>query len=343
MAYQLEDIADMVIASDRDRGRNKTTILAMDLQKYIALNELMVEHRVTLSGGTGYEWRLETNLGNSFRHCGIYDVNVPASPNVFVQASERWRGSTVNCVWDEFEFTSNMGENQILDLIESRKRNANLQAAKGMEDTVWSKPVDSTDNTTPLGIPYWIVKNNTTGFNGGNPSGFTSGCGGVSSSTYTAWANYTAQYTNVTKADLIRKLRAALYKTDFTLPVEAPQFVRGNQYAMYTNYAVVSAVQEIQESQNQNLGRDVASMDNGTVILKQIPMIPVPKLEADTDNPVYGINWDSLKFAVPDGWWDKVKTFRSPTQRNVIERHQDWKWNTICYDRRQNFVVALDT
>ncbi len=342
MAYQIEDIVDAVNATDRDRGRGPRTLLAMDLQKYYALPQLMKTKRVTYGDGTGFEWTLQTSLGNNARFCGLYDANSTAVPNVTVRAYESWRHATTSAAWDEHEFTMNMGESRIFDLIKMRIETSELELAKILEAAFWSKPTDSTDNTTPLGITYWIVKNNSTGFNGGNPSGFTSGAGHVSSSTYTAWANYTAQYTNVTKADLIRKLRAAMYKTDFESPVSVDQYVKGHDYGMYTTYSVVATMEEILESQNQNLGNDVASKD-GMVVIRRMPMVPVPQLDADTTNPVYGINWDSLKVAVMEGWSGKVRTMQSPTQRNVVQRHKDLTVNTVCYDRRQNFVVATNT
>lgn len=342
MAYQLDDITDLVNSTDRDRGRGKRTLLAMDLQKYLAMGELMKRHRVEFGSGYGFEWTIQTSLGNNARHCGIYDTDTVSVPNVTIRANSPWRQSTTSCAWDLNEFDANMSDARIFNLIELRKQTSELELAKLLEDCFWSKPTDSTDTTTPFGIQMWIVKNNSTGFNGTNPSGFTAGAGNVSSSAYTAWANYTAQYTNVTKSDLIRKLRAAMYKTDFTSPVSVGQYVAGKNYGMYTNYAVLSVMEELLESQNQNLGNDVASKD-GLVTIRRMPVVPVPKLEADTTNPFYGINWDSLKIAVKEGWWGKTVTKPSPTQRNVVRRFKDLAWNTICYDRRQNFVVALDT
>src|SRR5690606_3042281 len=104
------------------------------------------------------------------------------------------------------------------------------------------KPADSDDKLAPFGIPYWVVKDSTAGFNGGNPSGFSSGAGGLDSSRHTRWANYTDSYTNVTKADLIKKMRTAYRKIRFKSPMNVPDYRRGrgDQYRIYVNEETIS-------------------------------------------------------------------------------------------------------
>ena len=66
------------------------------------------------------------------------------------------------------------------------------------------------------------------------------------------WRNWVGKYTNVSKSDLIRKMREASAKTYFQPPVDGPFNNKSIDAAYYTTYAVVSKMEEILESQNQS-------------------------------------------------------------------------------------------
>jgi hypothetical protein len=178
---------------------------------------------------------------------------------------------------------------RILDILKIRRIDAMISLTELMETAFWSFPT-STDDVTPYGIAYWIVKagmSTTGGFNGTLQSGYTT-VGGVNPTTYPRWRNWNCQYTVVSKDDLIRKWREAATKTDFTPPVDGiPTFNTGDQYGFYSNYAVIGALEEVLEAQNDDLGEDVASMD-GRAVFRRSPVNYVPKLDADTTGPVYG-------------------------------------------------------
>jgi hypothetical protein len=185
----------------------------------------------------------------------------------------------------------------------------------------------------------WIVKNATEGFNGGAPTGYTTI--GLNPTTYPRWQNWTAQYTAVTRDDFIRKARKAATFTNFKPPVEGiPTFHTGNAFGYYTNYGVIGPLEEALESQNDNLGNDVASKD-GQVMFRRTTVTWVPILERDTTNPFYGVNWGSFKTMILNGWWMKETNVPIyPGQHTVSAHFLDSTYNFVARNRRCHFVIA---
>lgn len=343
MALQADSISDLITLTLKDLGRGNWTMLATDLQEYVILPQILKQERVIFDGGYGHQFNIMTATSGAAANVGLFKVDTVNVNDVMTTGTAPWRHTTVNYAFDEREIKMNSGAAQIVNLIKVRRADGMTDLAKKMETNGWSKPVDSTNTTDPFGIPYWIVKNNTTGFNGGAPTGFTGGAAGVSSTTYTAWANYTAQYTNVTKADFVAKVRKALTFTNFKPPIEVPQYNTGSRYMLATNYSVIGACETLAEQQNDNLGNDVASKD-GQVMIRRTPLTWVPKLESDTTNPIYGINWGVFKVAFLQGeYLNETGPIMAPNQHRTRQVHVDLTYNFVCYDRRQNFVIATGT
>jgi hypothetical protein len=178
------------------------------------------------------------------------------------------------------------------------------------------------------------------GFNGGNPTGFSSGAAGVSSTTYPRWRNWTFGYSQVTTDDLVRKVKKALAFTHFQAPVPHPELGFGkSDYTIYTTYRVQEPLERLAESRNDNLGKDVARYMN-SVTIGGVPVKWVPYLEAnDTSDPLYGVNWKVFRPFVKKG----ANMRRNPPkpaarQHTVREVHIDNWMNYICYNRRMLFV-----
>ena len=73
----------------------------------------------------------------------------------------------------------------ILDLINDRRVEATVELAEEIEDKFWALNPGSTSDH-PLGVKSWIVRSTETtfGFNGGNPTNYTGGIGGLNSTTF---------------------------------------------------------------------------------------------------------------------------------------------------------------
>jgi len=337
---QADDIVDLITITQRDLGRLRWTDLSYDLQEYVALPSILQKEKVTYSSGYGMQWNVMTGTSGATRDVGLYEVDSVNVSDVMTTANIPWRHMTTNYAIERREISMNTGPAQIVDLVKIRRHDAMVDLAKHLETRFWSKPDTSADNLKIYGVPYWIVYNATEGFNGGNPSGFASGAAGIDSTTTPNWSNWSAQYTNVSSTDLIRKWRKAATFTKFMAPQPSPSYGTGARYGYYTNYDVIGPLEEVLESQNDNLGNDIASKD-GKLLFRQIPVTWVPFLEDRAGDPIYGINWGQFKPAFLSGEYLReegpVKASNQPT---VFQTHVDLTMNIMCTDRRSNFVLA---
>ncbi len=97
------------------------------------------------------------------------------------------------------------------------------------------------------------------------------------------------------------------------------------------------------ESQNDNLGMDVDSMD-GKPVFRRTPITWIPQLDNDTTNPVYGINWGEFHTAGLRQWWLKETQIPiQPNQHTVSSTHTDCTFQWLTRDRRRHFVLATNT
>ena len=340
MALQAADIQDIVNTTLPHLGKMKLTEIATDLQEYVALPQLMNKNRVD-DTGRSIEWRVMKSHSGAAKNVGLYNQdNLNVADNIVV-ATIPWRHTTTNYSFDERENAMQGSPAEILNIIKVRRADARIALTELVEDNFWDKPTDSSDTLQPFGIFYWLVRNATAGFNGGNPSGFTSGAGNISSSTYSRWSNYTDQYVNVSRADLQKKLRSACRKTKFRSPMNHAKNDGLDDYSMYINNDTIESMEELAEEQNDRIGFDLASaMDRTT--FKRIPLVYTPQLDSDTTNPVVGINWGTFKFCILPGFYLKESGAKvAPNQHNVVENHVDLSWNLKCMNRRRNFLMYV--
>ena len=333
---------DLVQTTLRNLGKPNFTEIATDLQDHTAMQSLLKKDRVTFQGGVGAQWDVMVNHSGSAANVGLGASDNVSIVDTMVQATADWRNTTANWSVIGQEVSMNQGEARIVDLIKERRIACMIALAELMESNFWGPPVASDDQVTPWGVNTWIVKNATEGFNGGAPSGFTTI--GLNPTTYPRWKNWTAQYASVSRDDFIRKARKAATFTRFKPPVEGiPTFNTGDRYGYYTNYGVIGPLEEALESQNDNLGEDVASQD-GKVMFRRVGVVWVPKLEADTTNPFYGINWGYFKTVILSGWWLKETSVPIyPGQHTVSAHFLDCTYQWITRNRRCHFVIATGT
>lgn len=342
MVLQATQLNDLIVTTLRDLGKPKFTEITSDLQKHTAMRNLLKKNRVSLQGGYGVQWDVMVNHSGSAQNVGLGASDNVSIVDTMVQATADWRNTTANWSIIGQEIDMNREPARIVNLLQVRRLACMISLAELMENNFWGPPVSSSDDVTPWGVNMWIVKNATEGFNGGAPSGYTSI--GLNPTTYPRWKNWTGQYTTVSKDDLIRKLRKMATFTDFMPPVDGiPTFNTGDSYGFYTNYGVIGPMEEILEGQNDNLGTDIASMD-GKVTFRRSPLQWVPKLEADTTNPVYSINWGEFKTIILSGWWLKETNVPIyPGQHTVSAHFLDCTYQWCCKNRRSMGVLATGT
>jgi hypothetical protein len=244
-------------------------------------------------------------------------------------------------IYDQREPAFQRGGTGIVDLVNTRYVAMMVSFYELLEEILWSKPTDSTDTKTPYGLAYWIVKNATEGFNGGNPAGFTDGRAGISTGTYARFANYTAKYVAVSKEDLIRKMRKAHRRTAFRSPIShAVPSLSGMGNGIYANDTVIGLLEEILETQNMNLGNDIASKD-GKTLFKGSPITYAPKLDGDSSDPIYMIDWKTIVCGVLEGWENNLSKPEPVPGKHLVRRVDlDCSLNMVCTDPRRQAVIS---
>ncbi len=343
MALTPDQVSDFVNLTLSNFKTNKWTDISLEHTHYVSA-DLVTEKKVEERGGKDISFRLQTrNTGNA-RNSGLYQQDQTSVEDVTVSASVPWAMQTVNYSYDIYEDLFQSDRETIVRELLVREHDAMNSMAELNEENLWSAP-SGTSDTRPMGIPFWLQKDATTtvdgAFNGGNPSGFSAGCAGLSSTDYPKWKNWTFGYTSATSDDLVRKVKAAITKTSFVPPVPHPTlgFSKDMNYVIYTTYRVTEPLERLAESRNDNLGADVARYMN-SVLIGGVPLKYVPYLEAnDTSDPLYGVNWQVFRPFVKKGCnMRRNPPKQAARQHTVREVHIDNWMNYICYDRRKCFV-----
>lgn len=337
MALTAEQIIDLTTTTLRELGRMKWTDISRDLQEYYFMPQIMQKERVSFQAGYGIQRSIQVSSNEAASHVGMFATDTVNVSDVMQTITVPWRHTTTNYAFERREIAMNRTPERIVELLKIRRKDAMGHLAEVMETAGWGKPTTSSDNTTPFGIKMWIVNNTSTGFNGGNPSGFTSGAGGLSSSTYPNWSNYTAQFANITKNDAVTKMRRAFRFIHFKNPVTIPTYDRGApRYGIYMDYPTLAALETLAENQNDMLGNDIASKD-GKTVFRGVEMNWVPQLDTDSlTTPIYFINWSVISPVFLRGeYLNESKPTNPSDQHTTFKVHIDLTWNTLCTDRRK--------
>ena len=355
MPLQATGVADVLISSLNNLGRLKFTDLMSPYQNTIALKRIFKKHKTKLEGGYGpeFQFNIMYNTNGSARHVPIGYVSVVDIPNVMTNGKMPWRHTTWNWAVERRVIAMNQGDARIVDMAMEQRMASFGDAIKLFETTLWTVPSATNFAINPVGIPYFVVKSSTDaagdttydGFNGTVPSGYTLVANIDPSATNTLrYRNYADAYVDISKVDLFRKLRRAHYKTDFMPLVDnMPTYALGDDFGLYTNYKVTARTEELLESQNENLGQDVASME-GRAMFARIPITPVKLLDGDTDDPLYLINWGELGAKALQGEWMNEKHFPAEANQPTISMtNTDCSWNLYCTNRRTQAVLSTGT
>lgn len=334
------NIGDLVATTLRDLGRLKFQNVAQDIQDYEVFTKWFRRDKVAFESGIGIQRTLMNALVEG-QHVGLLDEDAVDLPDVLDQLQVDWRHAQASWCFIYQEALMNRGRSLILNILEPRRAAALIGLVKTIEDKAWGSPPSSTDKVLPWGVQYWVVPNASTGFNGGAPSGHTT-VATVSLTDTPNFKNYTALYTTVSKSDLIKKMRAAHRKVRFKSPISINDYRngRGDRYRLYTNETVISDIEDVGEAQNENLGRDVAAMDN-TIVFRNHPIIWVPYLDANTNDPIYMLDHSTfMPVCLRGDYLRESQADRAPNQHNVFQFFVDLSYNYLCVDRRRNAVFA---
>lgn len=351
-----KDIEDMLTATYANEAKNNVVDISQELTEHIVMGYLMKAKGgvVIKKGGVGVDQTLMITHGNASKFIGEYDEDTVNVIDLLKKMHVDFTILTNGVAHTQSELSDNRGKERILNIIRPRRRAMYLDVAEKMERVFFQEP-NASDELTPWGLKYWFVKNATAGFNGGYPSGFTK-IGNIDLTLVPNFKNYTAAYTAISKTDLILQMKRAHRATKFKAPVNDAGF-RGDampkKRVYIANEDVMEGVENIAEGQNENLGNDMApkvagagkmglrSDGDGNVLFKSNPFIYSELLDDDTSDPVYGIDMSTFHVLIKQGDNMKLSDFRvAPNQSRVFKAVLYHRYQTICDNRRNNFVLA---
>lgn len=347
-----EGLNDLVKGTLRHLGRAKFQQIGQSLTDYYIFRQCFKKDRVTFDSGIGIQRTLMNRLSSQAAHVGLLDTDASDIPDLLVQMNIPWVHAKTQWSYLYQEGLVNRGEALVTRVIEPRRADAMISLAEEIENKAWSCPAMA-NTVDPYGIPYWVVKasSDTEGFNGGLPSDHTT-VAGVNLTTTPTFKNYNGQYVAVSKGDLIKKMRTAQRKTRFMSPIEDKDYTQGvgKNLRIYVNEATASDFEDVGEAQNENLGRDLAPMtvkandvksNDGVLTFRRHPIIYVPKLDADTSNPVYMLDHATfMPVALKGNWMRETGPVPNPLNHNGMRVFIDITYNYLMLDRRRNSVFS---
>lgn len=359
-AKTADEIVDLVHATQEKLiKRGALTNLMTDTTKFVGYTELLKRKQVKFQGGIDWRFDVIMDHNHTARHVGLYETDTANHVDALVKGVVSPRFTDASYVFDvhEPELQSGSAE-RIVEFVREKYMQAQQSAVELCETDIWGTPEYADDKKTPYGIKFWITRQSNAdaqtnalgGFDGKDPSLKTSASvstpktvarAGISSATYSRWANWAAQYAAVTKADLVAKMRKAARKIKFVSPIQmvpAPTLSSGT--GIYCGDNTLTALEDILEAQNMNLGNDLASKD-GKCVFKGAPIIYVPALDDDAGEPIYMLDWSTMGFGVTAGWFEKTSSpIIVPNMHNVRQVFLDSGWNMVATNLRNQAVIS---
>ena len=341
MGWQAEEIADVDTVVANHERRNSYTLLTTDLTDYVAWRRLMAK-KVEIRGGEYLTFNAKVAANDTAQLTALFDEIDVDQADLMKTGKVPWRHATNHYMFDEREPRLNCSKEDLVKIIKVRRADCREGFAVKGEGWFWAEPTgdEASEDAPPYGVKYWIQQDNTDtdgAIQGGNPTGFASGCAGLSSTTYPNWQNYSVGYDAISDDDFLELLIKAAAFTNFKNPVAVPGD-KPSRYGYYTNWTVFNALRKLAKANNDNLGYDLltkAAMFNGSAVEY------VPHLNADTTtNPFYGIDWNVFQpVFLTDEWMHETVQIRQGKQHRVVVKHMDCSFNFECTNRRKLFVL----
>lgn len=362
-AYAYDEYVDLVTTTLSHYERRTWSELVQDLQNYHAMTRILQRNNVKQVTGKDYTFNIRMYSADQAEWEKLNTEAHPTTKDMHVTGTVPWRNCRTNASWEERILAANMGQpEQLVDLIASQKIDADFSMAERMEDGFFNGPTSASDDETAWGLPVYVPKGTGTtfSFENNDPDYVTGGAAGLASATYERWRSGYSTYTDISDADLFRKMREALTLTGFRPPVPGPysnvehkQVTQGANYGplgpkceIITVTDVLWPMEEMARAQNDNLRGDLDAYA-GEVTFRRCPVTWSAWLDNNANstlhgtNPVYGINWDTWEIPVLKGeFFRELPPMRLDNfPRTIVQ----WKYitlNYVCRDRRANWLLS---
>jgi len=335
-----EDMADVVLSTLNKFHKDQWVGEMTDIQEHVGFNDMCKKKRERLDGSRGDRVRVITDHNYAAEATGLFGTVDFKRDDAAEEGTVPWRYIQAPMVFDTREPDMNSGPERMFDHIKVEDARTITSLVEKGEEYCWGKPDNSSDATTPWGLEYWVVPNATTGFNGGNPSGFTSGRAGISSSTYARHKNFTGAYTDYTDqaaTGLITLMEEAATKMTWVSAAPEPGMGRkGYTKSIYLDYDRRWALKNVSKTNNDSLGFDLSTPEP---VFRGAPLKWAPYLENKSTHPVYMIDNNTFYAVFLKDWYMKrIQVEKLPNQPTCFGIVLYMTFNFVCHDLRKQAV-----
>lgn len=335
-----EQMPDAVIATMNKLNRGKWIGEMVDIQEHVGFSQIAQARKEQQSSGRGVTVRYVMDHNHSAQHVGLFGTTEFNRDDAMKEGTIPWCYTDGNMVFDEREPDMNAGPEEVVNLVQVEEARMLTSVIELCESDVWGIPESSNDNDTPFGVEYWVTKSSSLGFYGVDPSGFSSGRAGISSTDYPRHANYTGAYTSVGDTEttgLVYQMEQAADKCKWVAPAPEPGMGRkGSSRGIYCNWATKYALKNVAKENNDSLGFDLSTKEP---VFRGAGIKYVPYFDAKSDNPLYMLDHNHLYAKFLKDWWMKrLKVQRLANQPHCFGVIVSLVWNIVCDDLRRQAV-----
>lgn len=344
----VDDVAEMLIATQPLIMRDKPAFLATDLQKYHALDRLMRKDRAKVESGTGTSVELPVVLetANTASGVGLTEPFSAQFGHTAAMMDVPWRHSRSGYAYIRQLIAMNSSSpERIYNYLTMERNNGWMAFYKYLEQTFWGLTLAAAEKDF-WGLFNWIVYNATDGFTGGVPTGYST----VAGISHDKWKNYSATYTNLDEADFMQKAWNMKLRTGFESPEKIEDYYgdMGDQNQYYVNRATFLGMKTLAESRNENLGFDLGPDRNVRFSANKINWVPAFDGEFDFgatilagSDPFIQLDWSCFGFVFLKGeYLREDPPAKLPDKPNCFGVPIDLTCNTFCSNRRKQGIMA---
>lgn len=350
VGFQADNFTDLVTTTLRHLQREKWSDFVQSLRKHPGVTRILKAKHIEFGSGYGFQFNAKVATNSAARNVLLMEEDTPSFTDLHTTGNVPYRHVQSHWALEERTAKMNGTPARLVSLVKSYRVDAFMSLFDRLEANWWSTASSSSDVRSPWGVPHYVVKPTATDgdFQGGNPSGF-SDTAGINASTYTGYKNWGAKYSVVDHSDLIYKMREGVERCCFIPPIEYPSAVGDrpgkteNPYGWFTVLTTKLELENVLMAQNDNLGYDL-NPTHGKAVFHRAPIMEVPYLTANdnTDQPVYGLNFDAWQiFFLKGEYFRESGEIRWANQHRTVVQFVDCSYNTVCLDRRQGGMVFI--
>jgi hypothetical protein len=351
-----EDLADLIATTTHNLPKLDIQY-AFKYQNYEVMNKWFKTDKVEFDSGTSILRDVVLDESGNARFVRLYQESTVNVVDVVSQLTVPWRQFELQWSVEHREVLRNSAPARFVNLLQTRRNEAQIGGANLLEERGWQSPDSSSDDLNPYGIPYWVPKITSAGegFYGGSDTNYATTTAGIDPATSgdntpsitggkAMWRSYCAGgtgYYEAVNATMVRTVNKAFIKTGFQSPYTLQDYKEEpfSNYSIYANADTVVALGELARGQNDNVGADLARYQ-GKTLFNGIPVVYIAFLDADTSNPVYLINHSVFKpFVLSGDFMRETGPVSSRNMHNVFTTFVDTSFNFICLNRRRNAVI----